>query len=136
VAGVPADRVASADAELMPVFSAIEGAVAECRRIRGDAVGYAAHLAADAEKRAGAIIARARAEAESERAAAAARLREASAGELDAVRERARSAAEAVRRRAADDTATVVDRVLRLARNELIMLSTPDGPVVDGVSPT
>jgi hypothetical protein len=126
VAGVPADRVRSAEAELAPVFEALAGVVVECARRRRVAGEDAARVAAEAEQRAHAVTARARAGAEAERAAAAADIRAASAIQLEALSRQARIEADRVRREATGRNDTLVKQVVELARGHLVALSTSD----------
>lgn len=118
-AGVPADRRATAAAELEPVFAALAATVAEAEKLHRDAAAAAARDSAAAAERAQALVARARIDGQAQREAEAAALRQRSAAEARQVTEQAQRDADAVSRRAAQRRPELVDRVLDRVRADL-----------------
>jgi hypothetical protein len=101
-AGVPADRVAEASAELEPLFAMLADTEAETDRIRASADQRIAEGHRLAAEHAADVLARARLRADAERADAAAVAR--AAADQEAARELAAAAAEVARiRQAAEE---------------------------------
>lgn len=115
-AGVPVDRGADLAAELAPLFAQLADTETACdalvERARTDDAARHARVIASAQ----ALVEGARDEAVVERAAAAAATRSAGEAELGAIRTRARSEAEEVRRRTAARLPDHVARVVAFAR--------------------
>ncbi|HET8680705.1 MAG TPA: hypothetical protein VFM54_02345 [Micromonosporaceae bacterium] len=118
-AGVPADRRAGVEAELEPVFAALDEAQRECARIREDAAVRAAARRVEVAERARAIVARARAGTPAERAAAAAETRRRGQHEIASIISHAEDDAEVVRRSAQRRQADLVARVVDTVRAQL-----------------
>ncbi|HET8660859.1 MAG TPA: hypothetical protein VFM55_17885 [Micromonosporaceae bacterium] len=127
-AGAPADRRAGVEAELEPVFAALDEAQRECARIREDAAVRAAARRAEAADRARAVVARARADSQAERAAAAAETRRRGQHEIASIISHAEESAEAVRRSAQRRQADLVDRVVDMVRAQLAGAATARAP--------
>jgi hypothetical protein len=125
-AGVPADREASAAAELAPVFAALAEVVAESDRILLAADEAAERRRAEAAGQARAAVARARGEAAAIRAATAARIREDTAAELAQLTARTTAEADELRRRGATELPQLLSRVLGEVQQELASLAGPE----------
>jgi hypothetical protein len=110
--GVPADRVALAEAELAEVFAAIESAVREGRRVREQANADSDCRRRRAAEQAERIAADARARADAVRADAAARGLEMLDDEKSRIEREARAEAARVQARADERMSEVVARVL------------------------
>jgi hypothetical protein len=127
VAGVPADRVAEAAAELGPVLGLLAEVEAECAALREGGRRDADAVLARAREEGVAMIATARARAESVRAATAARAR------IQAEAESARRVADAereaalVRERAERRTTGYVGRVVAMVRDAGLGAPAPRG---------
>ena len=89
--GVPVDHRSGVPTELVAVFDALDGVIAECREIRARAEQEAAELIGAAQREAAGMVASATARGAAERAEAAAAI----AAGGDAVAERTRTAATA-----------------------------------------
>jgi hypothetical protein len=101
-AGVPADRVAEASAELEPLFAMLADTEAETDRIRASADQRIAESHRLAAERAADVLAQARLRADAERADAAAEAR--AVADQEAAQQLAAAAAEAARiRQAAEE---------------------------------
>ncbi|WP_405064901.1 hypothetical protein OG558_23440 [Kribbella sp. NBC_01510] len=87
--GVPEDRHCGVPVELVAVFDALDGVIAECREIRTRAEDEAAELIGTAQREAAGLVASAAARGPAERAEAAARITVGG----EAVAERTRTAA-------------------------------------------
>jgi cell division septum initiation protein DivIVA len=114
--GVPADRRADAEQELAPVFAALEDVERECAELRVRAERDAQRQIAQAQRMAGALVARARAGSAAERAAAAADARGRAAAETDRILAQARQTAGDARAQAQRRLPELVDRAVELAR--------------------
>jgi hypothetical protein len=114
-AGVPADRLAEAQAELAPVFAAIQPAVAQARQLREQAAAEATRRRDEGREEAARVVADARARLGAVRAEAAATSIAALEAERAKVDERARAEVDRIRRvaegRAPGVVAAVVARV-------------------------
>lgn len=125
--GVPADRTAELTGELTPPLAQLDRTAAEADAVRAAAHRTADGIRRDAARRAADLATRAADRAERVRAQAAARQRERgsrAAAELAAAGERERAA---LRRRAADRTPALADRLAGDVRREL-GLPGPEGP--------
>jgi len=91
--GVPEDTRSGVPAELVGVFGALDGVIAECQHIRVSAEQEAADLVAAAKREAAGLVDEAGARASAERAEAAAGIR--AGGDAAAERIRAAATAEA-----------------------------------------
>ncbi len=120
--GVPGDRRAAAEAELAPVFAAIEDVERVCARLRNSSRSAADERIRTGTAEAELLIARAHQDAEAERAAAAARVRGPAADELAAIHAQAEKAADLVRRRAAERLPRLVAKVTAHVRAQLLAL--------------
>jgi len=118
-AGVPADRRATAAAELEPVFAALAAVITEGAALRADAAAAGARQEAAAEERGRVLVARARTEAEAVRAAEITRRREGAAAAARVVTARAQLEADEVRRRADQDRPQLLAQVLDRVQAEL-----------------
>jgi vacuolar-type H+-ATPase subunit H len=118
-AGVPADRRATVEAELEPIFGALDEVTRQGEETRLTASRAADHRLADAQQQARAIVARAATEAEAERAAAAAQLRSRAAREVAEIAAGAAAAAHAVRRDGEQTHPQLLVRVVERVRVEL-----------------
>jgi len=110
-AGVPADRVAEAAAELEPVLARLDDVQAECDRIRAEAAGEADRRRRVAVEQARQLVAEGRRAAEAERSAAAAAVERKVTSDAAAARANAERSAGDVRELADTRTAALVDRV-------------------------
>jgi vacuolar-type H+-ATPase subunit H len=118
-AGVPADRRASVEAELEPIFASLDGATRGCGEIRLTARRAADRLLADAQQQARALAARTATEAEAEGAAVSAQLRSHAAREAAEIAVRAAADADAVRRDSEQTRAQLLVRLVERVRAEL-----------------
>jgi hypothetical protein len=116
---VPADREAGRDAELEPVFGALDGAEAEARGIRARAAEQAEAIRAEGARRAEAIVREAVARAPDECEQAARRTRLDTDEYCATVIERSRTRAESVRSRAEPRLRALVDRIVAEAAARL-----------------
>jgi hypothetical protein len=126
-AGVPADRRATAAAELEPIFAALGEVDDACARLRREAVAGGARLEAETAERCRALVAGARTDAEAERAAEAAKLRERAAAEARLVMTQAEEGADEVRRSAVERRPRLLALVVDRVRAELATLGGPTG---------
>ncbi|MGC9669777.1 hypothetical protein ACNTMW_24925 [Planosporangium sp. 12N6] len=118
-AGVPVDRRAAVEAELVPVLAALDEAQRECARLRQAAETRAAEIRAEAAARAEQITARAAADAAATRARAAAAVRRSADDEIAELNERADRDADEVRRAARQRAPELIARTVAAARAEL-----------------
>jgi hypothetical protein len=128
-AGVPSDRRAGMEAELEPVFAALDEVQRECARLRETAAERAGRRREEAAGQARVIVARARAGAQAARAEAAADARRQAADEIAAIAVSAERAADAVRRSARQRRPELVARVVEMVRAELAEVTPTDEPV-------
>lgn len=114
-AGVPADRQAELERELLPVLALLDEVEQEVAHIQQDGRRKAERIRQSGHDRARAIVADAQARTGSVRAAAAAAERAAAITELNSVAEAARQAADQVRERARARMPRFVDQAVALA---------------------
>jgi len=126
VAGVPADRRAAAQEELLPVFAAMADVERECAALREAARAAAEECTVRAARDAAGLLRRAREDAVALRAQMAARLRAAGEDELTRLVARAGDEAAAVRARTAQRLPALVALVLTQVRVELAVLVGDD----------
>jgi len=115
--GVPADRHSGVPTELVVLFEALDGVIAECREIRSRADQEAAELIGAAEREAAGLVASAAARAPAERAEAATLI--ASGGDAVVAHTRTAASAEAERltRRGRQGMDELVDLILDRVRH-------------------
>ena len=128
-AGVPVDRRAGVEAELEPVFAALEETQRECARLREDALADASAGDTDAAGRAASIVEQARLDATALRAEAAAEARQHVAKEIAEVGAAAAEQVDEVLRAAQRRRPELVAAVVAVVRAELAGL--PGGPARD-----
>ncbi|MGZ4494448.1 MAG: hypothetical protein ACXVWU_07105 [Nocardioides sp.] len=119
-AGVPADRVAEAAAELEPVVASLADTQAEAARIRSDARREAQRLRQEAAEQAHELVASAHRRAEAERAEAVLATTRHAEEETAAARAAAALEAEDARRRATERLPGYVDRAVELVRAAIV----------------
>jgi hypothetical protein len=127
VAGVPADRVAEAAAELGPVLDLLAEVEAACAELREAGRRDADATLARAREQAAGVIASARMRAEGERAATAARARAEAEGESARRLAGAERDAAEVLERAERRMPGYVARVVAMVRNAGLDAPTSDG---------
>src|SRR5512133_846364 len=121
-AGVPVDRRAGVEAELEPVFAALEETQRECARLREAALAAASGSGTEAAGRAASIVERARLDATALRAEAAAEARQHAAKEIAEVDAAAAEQVDEVRRAAQHRRPELVAAVVAAVRAELAEL--------------
>ena len=112
-AGVPVDRGAQFEAELTPVFSALEEAQHDAEDLVGAATREAARLRADAAERGHRLVAAARGDAASARSEGAQSVLTQAERECIALLAAAATEVDRISRVAAERTPAVVDHVVR-----------------------
>ncbi len=125
-AGVPVDRRAGVEAELEPVFAALEEIQRECARLRETALAAASASGTETAGRAASIVEQARLDATALRADAAAEARQHAAKEIAEVGAAAAEQVDEVLRTAQRRCPELVAAVVAAVRTELAEL--PGGP--------
>jgi len=125
--GVPADRLAGAEAELAPVFAALAEAERRCADTRERAEREAGRRTAQAHRMAAAIVTRARSQERAERAATAAGALAAAEAESARLSADSHQAAAKLRAEGERRLPALVDLVVARAR-ELAESATPEQP--------
>lgn len=118
-AGVPADRRASAAAELAPVFAALASTARQCAALRAAAADDGARQEAEAIEQARTLVARSRVDAQAQRSAAATTAYQHGAAEAARIGERATAQSEAIQREAQRDQPALVAAAVARVRAEL-----------------
>lgn len=134
-AGVPVDRRAGVEAELEPVFAALEETQRECARLREAALAAASASGTETAGRAASIVEQARLDATAIRAEAAAEARQRAAKEIAEVGAAAAEQVDEVRRAAQLRRPELVAAVVAEVRAELAGLPGGPAPERAGAAP-